>query len=202
MRHLFLLLSIVAVMLFLGTNLLFSNLRQGVFPEQQLVQQRAESAPSPTITSTTLNRTPWSDPEVVALKSENESLKARISVLEQKHPRVKGELAAILGMKEADVEMILDRSELIPNAKVLCDTIQYSGAQSTWKALQTEAALYESFAKFKAEHPIGQDRTTWHHLVWVPFLERSVTAVCGQLYQLNLPSSVVESFRQKLQEGI
>ena len=205
MRQFLLVIAILAVMLALGFGLLFRNLDQGIIQEQQ--QQRTAPVTAPAPIAAVAEAAPSarmlvSSPDIEALRMENDALKARVTRLEQQQPRTRGELAAVVGVKESEVDHLLDRSELLPNAKVLCEAIQVSGAQSVWKALKAESELYHSFAKFKAENPTGDDRMTWHHARWVPFLERSITATCDQLYRLNMPSSVVESFRVKLMEGI
>lgn len=203
MRQFLIVAVLLASMLALGFGMLFRNLELGIIREnsQQHQVPLAIPAPAPAIAETA-PRVLVDDSIVTALREENAELRARIQRLEKQEPRTRGELAAIVGAKESEVDYLLDRSELIPDARQLCDAIRVSGAQSVWLALQAESALYRSFAKFKAENPVGDDRMTWHHARWAPFLERSITATCDQLYRLNLPSTVVEPFRTKMMEGI
>lgn len=204
MRHFLILIALVAVMLAVGFGMLTANLGRGRLIDEPLpapIVSATQTSPM-AVASMSGTRMLVNDPELGQLRAENEALKARVLRLEQRQPRTRGELAAIVGVKESEVDRLLDRSELLPDAKMLNEAIRISGAQSVWKALQVESTLYHQFAEFKAKNPVSEDRITWHQTCWVPFLERSITAVCDQLYQLSLPSSVVEPFRLKLLEGI
>lgn len=203
MKRFLLLAGIVAAMILVGYGTLLMNLRSGALepqpvsppPSVAIPPLAAEAAPLTT-------RVLVDDSAITELRAENELLKARVSRLEESRPTTRGELAVVLSLKEADLTAALDRSELLPNAKVLAEAVRHSGAASVWKALQAEGHLYRSLADFKAKNPPSEDRMGWHHGTWSPFLSVSITTVCDQLYQLNLPSTVVEPFRHRLCEGI
>lgn len=197
----------VVLMLGLGVHLLMTNLTLGVFrPEAPPEPQPTTVVPEPTAPAFVPMAAPRAlveDDVTAALKAENELLRARIQQLETVRPTTRGEIAVTLGIKEADLSHLLDRSELLPDAKALAEAVHFSGARSAYDALLTEAALYRSMADFRAKHPCeSANRVTWHSTTWVPFYSNAIHQTCQRLYQLNLPSQLVESFRNRLNEGI
>lgn len=136
-------------------------------------------------------------PEVAALKAEVARLR---KLLEQQ--TLTPSLAEILRVPEADLVHRLDRSELMPTAAVLADCLRAAGHDNVWAALRAEGDFRLALAKFKAEHPRGDDPFGWHANVWTPFYTVAADQLCRRLYELAMPSPVVESFRVKLNEGI
>lgn len=200
--------SVLTAMLLVGTHTLMGTIRTGVFEAPP--QQVAEPAPQQPIVipyAAPLAQAPRmlvDDSAVSALQIENAALKERIQQLEQLRPTTRGELAVVLAVKESDLAHHLDRSELLPDAAKLADAVRAAGAANVWHALQAEARLYRSMADFKTKHPCVDkaNRAMWHSAIWVPFYSRAITDVCDELYRLSLPSTVVESFRTRLTEGI
>lgn len=159
-------------------------------PEAIAAKPTAAEAPRTLVEST----------ELTQLRTEVAALKERLANVK---PRSSADLAAVLGLKEADVTFILDRSEMLPNAMRLREALDAVGPEATWGALQLEMKLYRDIAEFKTTHPIqNDDRVNWHHLQLTPWLTSQIASVCERLYSLNMPSSVVESFRSHLTEGI
>lgn len=137
------------------------------------------------------------------LEAENARLRARIEELEQiARPIDQDQLAVVVGVPKQDVLHLLDRSALIPDAKVLAEVSRACGASATWRALKEESNLYQRLAQFKADNPIEGDRIQWHHYTYAPFLNAEIVRLTDRLYQLGLPSTVVEPFRSHLMEGI
>lgn len=199
--------ALLLAMLATGTHMLFSNLRKGVLdPEPApapIVQQPPFVVPYSVPETREPTRTLVEDDVTRALKEENAALKERVHQLETARPTTRGELAVVLGVKEADLTHFLDRSELLPDATKLAEAVRIAGAGNVWAALQTEAKLYRSMADFKAKNPCEQsNRVAWHSTRWVPFLATAVATTCDELYRLSLPSTVVEPFRNRLNEGI
>lgn len=192
--------------LWIGSHALVFNLTHEVFPSET---KTAEPMPSPVVAPLTVMRTEAPEMRTLVaneamsqLAAENERLRQRIAELEQSRPTTQGELAVILGVREADLVHLLDRSHLLPDAATLAEAVRVSGAQSAFQALKAEQQLYRDFAMFKANHPVTTDRATWHSTTWTPYYSASIEQICNRLYQLNLPSQVVEPFRSRLVEGI
>lgn len=200
--------ALLLAMLGTGTHMLFANLRKGVLDPEPIapppvsIPYLAGQAPPERIVEWPV-RTLAKDETTEALKAENEALKERVQKLEEIRPTTRGELAVVLGVKEADLTHLLDRSELLPDAAKLAEAVRVAGAGNAWAALQAEAKLYRSMAEFKTKNPCEKaNRVTWHSTTWVPFYATAVNNVCDELYRLSLPSTVVEPFRNRLQEGI
>jgi hypothetical protein len=202
--------ALVVLMLGIGVHTLMRNLTLGVFREEAPAgQQETTRAPEPTQAPLVMPmavpspRALVEDDVTAALKAENEQLKARVQQLEAVRPTTRGELAVVLGIKETDLTYLLNRSELLPDAAALADAVKHAGAKATYDALRAEAALYRSMADFKAKNPCEPaNRVSWHSTTWVPFYSKAINDVCLRLYQLNLPSQLVEPFRNRLSEGI
>lgn len=146
-------------------------------------------------------------PRALVESSELTQLRAEIAALKERlanvKPRSSADLAAVVGVKEADVTDVLDRSELLRDAGRFREALEAAGPEGTWSALQMEMKLYRDIAEFKATHPVqNNDRVGWHALQLTPFLTIQIASVCERLYSLNMPSTVVESFRSHLTEGI
>lgn len=141
--------------------------------------------------------------------TETECLRAKILVLESKlHqfemviPSNSAELAVALGKKESDIAALLERSEMLPNARTLREALTAAGTASTGSALEAERDLYIRLAEFHANNPNPDHRQEWHDYQFVPFYEKQIAIICDRLYTLGLPSTIVEPFRSRLNEGI
>lgn len=136
-------------------------------------------------------------PEVDALRAEVARLR---SLLEQQS--LNPSLAEILKVPEQDLVRRLDRSELLPDAGALGEALRVAGHENVWAALRAEGDFYMALANFKAKNPREQNPYGWRDQVWAPFYTVASDQLCKRLYELKLPSSVVEPFRVKLNEGI
>lgn len=201
-RPVFAIVTLLALMVLAGTSMLLSEIRDRTTTETATVSVEPKREESPSLTATAtrvaIERTA-TDAVIANLQQENATLKQKVAKLEEASTAI-AQLAVTLELKEADVQARLDRSELIPNAAVLKDCLLRAGAKKTWEALTEEATLYVRISNLKAT--ASADRVAWHHSQFTPFLTQEICSVTKRLYALDLPSTVIESFRQRLSEGI
>jgi hypothetical protein len=212
MKHFTVLAVITGLMLMVGFSMLASSFRGGFrfgdhAPNTIFAAPVAPVVAPPVVVAQTTapERVMVGGDVVDRLTEENATLKARVKELESVRPTTAGELAVVLGVKEADLTAALDRSQLIPDAAALAEVVRHAGAQVTWQALQEESKLYRSLADFKLKNPApttNSERPIWHSTTFVPFYSERIDCICQRLYQLQLPSTVVEPFRHRLNEGI
>ena len=131
-------------------------------------------------------------------------LRLRVAALEAvAHPTTQGQIAVLAGIPEADLQHMLDASELLPNAAVLAEAAHAVGATNVVKALRLEAGHYTACAQFKGTNPAPEGgRREWHYAVWSPFLTAEIERVVQGLYVMGMPSPIVEPFRNRLTEGL
>lgn len=146
------------------------------------------------------------DAEIARLNAEIARLRSSIV------PTTQGQIAAAAGVTEEELQTAMDRSDLFANAQQLTECARMVGAQATWDALKAEEAFRVSCFKFRAanhepaynpDDPNNwRERHEWHVNTYVPWLTVQIEQLTRRLYAMGLPSSIVEPFRSKLNEGI
>lgn len=148
-------------------------------------------------------RQPQPQPQnATAPTAELQRLLARVIALETQLAErgSAADLAAAVGVLEADVQHALDRSELIRDVAELRRSIREVGATETWRALQEERSLYRRMADLRSTET--GDRELWHRHVWIPWLSEQAELVARRLHEARLPPDLVERFRARVLEGL
>lgn len=107
------------------------------------------------------------------------------------------------GKHETDVQRMLDRSSLLPDAQALAIAGAAMTPDEVWRALDAEDLLHTTIRSLLDTMPPMSsphaERRAWHDTVVRPRMLSALADTCNQLHDLRLPSSLIERFRKRIE---